>query len=160
MADDTVKSIEAQIERMDRVAGALLTIVETEGTSEQQKGRLFAQCLAWYKVRPTLVPSGEGNKLKEMENAIGKAGGGKRGGSTGRAGKSGAAASPDGRKIAAIIKNLPKPGQDRDSGRADGDTEDPQREGGSDAGDGGVIRLNGGGNGAGDADGAVHSNLV
>jgi len=144
------ESTSTLVERMDRAAKLLLDLVENENTSETQKGRLFAQCLNWAKVRPTLVPSGEGNKLKEMQNAIESKSGKRSGSSAGRSD----AATKDGNAIEAIIRNLPKPAHRRG---LNGDKAGAERAGGGADSDGGSIRVDGGGDDEGNEHGARHS---
>lgn len=152
------ESTESLVARMDRVAGVLLDIVEKDSTSEAQKGRLFAQCLNYCKVRPLLVPSGEGSKLEEMKNAI-KSSSHKRNGSTGQ--HSGAVAKSrtetDGRAIAQIIKSLPKPAHTRSAGR---DSENTVGASGGGNGDGGGIHFNGAGGIPANVDGAGNGGVV
>ena len=138
------------VRRMDGVADALLALIGKEETSDAQKGRLFTTVQSWMKLRQTLVPSGEGDKLKEMGDAIK---------STGRGGKRNSRGSDrtaeDGKAIAAIIRKLPKPGNAR---AADGDTKGAKREGGGGNGAGGGIPLNGGSDGVVNVDGARNLN--
>lgn len=152
------ESKEKLVKRMDSVADALLAIVEKEGTSEVQKGRLFTTVQSWMKLRQTLQPSGEGEALKEMSHAI-KSSGNRGNGSAGRADRgrkaNPSAASADGKAIAKIIRNLPKPANARNAGR---DTEDSERESvrsnGADSG----VPLNGGGDVVGNVDGVGNLN--
>ena len=136
MAEDTKEEATAKlVARMDGVADALLALIGKEETSDAQKGRLFTTVQSWMKLRQTLVPSGEGDKLKEMGDAIK---------STGRGGKRNSRGSDrtaeDGKAIAAIIRKLPKPGNAR---AADGDTKGAKREGGGGNGTGGGIPADG-----------------
>ena len=124
------------VRRMDGVADALLALIGKEETSDAQKGRLFTTVQSWMKLRQTLVPSGEGDKLKEMGDAIK---------STGRGGKRNSRGSDrtaeDGKAIAAIIRKLPKPGNAR---AADGDKAGAKCEGVGGNGAGGGISPDGG----------------
>lgn len=143
---------EKRVARMDAVAEALLALVMNGATSEAQKGRLFQQVLTWYKVRGSLLPSGEGDKLKDMEHAI------KSSGSGGKRNPRGAGSdrtTEDGKAIAAIIRKLPKPGNARAS---DGDTKGAQRESLSGAGAGGGIPADGILNDNRNVDGVGHLN--
>lgn len=151
MAEDTKEEATAKlVARMDGVADALLALIGKAETSDAQKGRLFTTVQSWMKLRQTLVPSGEGDKLKEMGDAIK---------STGRGGKRNSRGSDrtaeDGKAIAAIIRKLPKPGNAR---AADGDTKGAKREGGGGNGAGGGIPLNGGSDGVVNVDGARNLN--
>ena len=151
MAEDTKEEATAKlVARMDGVADALLALIGKKETSDAQKGRLFTTVQSWMKLRQTLVPSGEGDKLKEMGDAIK---------STGRGGKRNSRGSDrtaeDGKAIAAIIRKLPKPGNAR---AADGDTKGAKREGGGGNGAGGGIPLNGGGDGVVNVDGIGNFN--
>lgn len=103
MSDEQKTAEEKRIERMDKVAESLLLLIAKEGTSEAQQGRLFAQVMQWYKLRPTLVPVEPGERLKEMSDGV-KSKGTKRSGSAGTGGR----VAKDGRAIQAIIRTLPK----------------------------------------------------
>ena len=152
MADEKQDATAKLVARMDAVADALLKIVESENTSDVQKGRLFSQVLAWTKARKDLMPSGDGDKLKDMSDAIKSKGSGRKG-NTGRGNSDRTAA--DGKAIAAIIKRLPKPGS---GGAAAGDKAGAERESLGGNGAGGGIPLNGGGDGVGNVDGARNLN--
>ncbi len=120
MSDDTGKTeTQLRIEKMDRAAEALLRLIENEKTSEQQKGRLFAQVMAWEKVRKTLVPSDDGGKIKEMAHGLKN---GKRDRSTDLERKR----VRDGHAIEKIIRDLPS----FDRGTR-GDPATPERTSGS-----------------------------
>jgi len=139
MAEDTKEEATAKlVARMDAVADALLALIGKEETSDAQKGRLFTTVQSWMKLRQTLVPSGEGDKLKGMQDAI------KSGGSGGKRNSRGAGSdrtAEDGRAIAQIIKRLPKPGNAR---AADGDKAGAKCEGVGGNGAGGGISPDGG----------------
>jgi len=153
MAEDTKEEATAKlVARMDGVADALLALIGKEETSDAQKGRLFTTVQSWMKLRQTLVPSSEGDKLKGMQDAI------KSGGSSGKRNSRGAGSdrtAEDGKAIAAIIRKLPKPGNAR---AADGDKEGAKCEGGGGLGAGGELRINGGGDVVGNVDGARNLN--
>ena len=153
MAEDTKEEATAKlVARMDGVADALLALIGKEETSDAQKGRLFTTVQSWMKLRQTLVPSGEGDKLKGMQDAI------KSGGSGGKRNPRGAGSdrtAEDGRAIAQIIKRLPKPGNARAS---DGDKAGSQREGGGSNGAGGGIPADGILNDNRNVDGVGHLN--
>jgi len=137
------------VKRMDGVADALLALIGKKETSDAQKGRLFTTVQSWMKLRQSLVPSGEGDKLKEMGYAIK---------STGRRGKRNTGSdrtTEDGKAIAAIIRKLPRPGNAR---AADGDTKGAQRESVGSLGAGGGIPINGSGDVVGNVDGARNLN--
>lgn len=136
---------EKRVDHMDKVAATLLALVESPETSDAQKGRLFQQVLAWYKVRGKLVPSDEGGKLKEMTDGL-KSKGGRRGRSAGSAPQR----AGDGKAIRAIIDSLPSYG-----GNAVRDPASPERPSGSAPGDDRRVRIDGSGNGAGHDDGAA-----
>ena len=137
MAEDTKEEATAKlVARMDGVADALLALIGKEETSDAQKGRLFTTVQSWMKLRQTLVPSGEGDKLKDMQHAIKSSGSrGKR--DTGKSDRT----AEDGRAIAQIIKRLPKPGNAR---AADGDKAGAKCEGVGGNGAGGGISPDGG----------------
>lgn len=141
-----------RIAQMDRAAAHLLKLVQSKETSEAQKARLFAQCLAWQKARSELLPSEVGGKLKEMQRVIQSKGNSRDdpfgpgpGRGPGRPKPNPSRTSDlDGKAIRRIIRSLPS--YSRGPG---GDPESAQCEGGSAAGDDG-------GNGAdrsGDVDG-------
>ena len=72
-----VASPKDRVERMDNVAATLLKIVESTETTEVQKGRLFTQAIAWFKVRPSLRPlkgddtiQGYIDRMDEVANKI------------------------------------------------------------------------------------------
>ena len=153
MAEDTKEEATAKlVARMDGVADALLALIGKEETSDAQKGRLFTTVQSWMKLRQTLVPSGEGDKLKGMQDAI------KSGGSGGKRNPRGAGSdrtAEDGKAIAAIIRKLPRPGNAR---AADGDTKGAQRESVGSLGAGGGIPINGSGDVVGNVEGARNLN--
>ena len=159
MIDEPKTEEQKRIEKMDKVAESLLDLITKEGTSEAQKGRLFAQVQSWYKLRPTLVPVEPGGRMKEMSDGV-KSAGIKRGGSAGRS--SGSRIAKDGRAIQEIIRTLPKFGAGASaSGKvagnhsdADGDPESPQRSSGGAGSDGLRIRADRNGDDPGDSDGA------
>ena len=152
MAEEKQDATAKLIARMDGVADALLALIGKEETSDAQKGRLFTTVQSWMKLRQTLAPKDEGDKLKDMSNAIKSSSSrGKR--DTGRAAPS--RTTEDGRAIAAIIKRLPKPGNAR---AADGDSKGAERESLGGAGAGGVVPLNGSGDVVGNVDGARNLN--
>jgi hypothetical protein len=151
--------LEARILRIDGVADSLLDLIENKnvgegekGISAAQKASLFAQIIAWYKIREKLLPSGNGSRLKEMVNEQSKnpSGGS---GSTGSHSSRAAAKPPtgDGKAIKAIIRSLPPFGGD-----TLGNKGHPKRKSRGDAGDGGSIPINGGSDDHGDVDGARH----
>jgi hypothetical protein len=152
------ESKEKLVKRMDKVADALLAIVEKEGTSEVQKGRLFTTVQSWMKLRQTLQPSGEGDALRGMTDAI-KSKGNRGNGSAGRAGRgrpsSSSSTSADGKAIAKIIRNLPKPAVPRNVG---GDTPGAERESGGLDSDGIRVPPNGVGDVGGNMDGVGNLN--
>lgn len=138
------------VARMDGVADALLALIGKEETSDAQKGRLFTTVQSWMKLRQTLVPSGEGDKLKGMSDAIKSSGrGGKR--NSGRSDRT----AKDGAAIRSIIKSLPKRGNDDVD---EGDTENPVGADVGGAGIGGSISVDGSGAGVVNVDGARNLN--
>lgn len=158
MSDEQEKTDgEQRIAHMDRVAKKLLELIESDSTSEAQKGRLFAQVLAYEKVRSNLIPPDDGGKLRSMGDEL-KSGIGSR---SSKRSNPGPNASPredrarDGHKIRKIIASLPSYGRD-----TSGDSKDSKRKNGSDIGDGGRLPVDGGGNGAGHDDGSTHSPVV
>jgi hypothetical protein len=114
------------IERMDRVANNLLSLIEGEEGKEQasdaQKGRLYAQVMNWLKMRKSLIPSGEGGRLQEIGNGLKS---GSRAGSTGRGPGRPKSTSKDGKAILALTRKVRAIHQ-RDSNADDtgGDQED------------------------------------
>jgi hypothetical protein len=124
-----------RIERMDKVAEHLMDLISKETTTDAQKGRLFQQVQSWLKLRPTLIPVEQGSKLKEMSHGL-NAKGGKRSGSAARGGGSSGAGA--GRKISAIIRSLPRYGND-----TGGDQKDSVGAGGGARGNGGRVLSDG-----------------
>jgi hypothetical protein len=151
---DLFNSKKKLIEKMDKTAMNLLGLCDNEKTSDSQKGRLFAQAMAWMLKRDSLIPSDEGDNLKRMGNEL-KSKGGERSGSTGRAGAGKGRASKDGSKISAIIRSLPAYGRP-----AGGNPAGTERQGGSADGDVRSVSAHGGSNGDGNMDGAGNSAVV
>jgi hypothetical protein len=119
----------AMIERMDKVTESLLDLIEGgEGkpdVTDSQKGRLFAQCQSWLKLRPTLIPKGEGGRLKEIGHGL-KSGSGT--GSSGRGPGRPKSTSKDGRKILALVgkvRAIHERNTDADAGGDGGNPENP-----------------------------------
>ena len=165
MSEEPKTDEQKRIEKMDKVADSLLDLIAKEGTSEAQKGRLFAQVQSWYKLRPALVPVEPGGRMKEMSDGV-KSKGTKRSGSAGTGGS--ARVAKDGRAIQEIIRGLPKFGAggnssastkvSRDDSDAGGDQEDPERSGGGAAGYGGSVSSDGDSNVPAVVDGARNLN--
>lgn len=163
MAEEKTE-LEKRLEKMDKAAEALLKLIESPETTDLQKGRLFAQVMAWEKVRPTLIPSNEGGRLEEMSHGV-KSKGGSGAGNNGR-GTGARRPGKDGRAIRDIIKTLPKFGGGSSAAIAaddrtpDGDSQGAQREGGSLDSDGRRLPAHRGGNGAEHADEPGNSDIV
>ena len=137
-------AVKQRIASMDKAAEHLLDLVGAEKTSDMQKGRLFGNVMAWYKVREKLVPAEDGGKLKEMAHGL-KSESGRRSGNS----KRGRDTSNDGRAIRALIGKLPAFG-----GAAGGNPSRPERQGGGARGNGSGVRADGGSDGDRDVDGA------
>ncbi len=159
--DDKAELI-AMVERMDKVCNGLLDLIEGgEGkptATEAQKGRLFAQCQNWLKMRNSLIPKGEGGRLKEIGHGL-KSGSGT--GSTGRGPGRPKSATKDGRAILALTKKV-RALHERDANAGDDgdDHEDPVSPNGGNAGVGGIVVPDGLGVVAGNADEPSHSGVV
>jgi hypothetical protein len=150
MSDEPEKNeVQARLDRMDKVADSLLKLIESEETDEAQKGRLFAQVMAWYKLRKSLVPPEEGGKLKEMKDVLTKDR------SRNRVSERAISRAREGHAIEKIIRQLPA--VDRGLG---GDQAHSQRPGGGAPGNGSGVRVDGVGNVDRDDDGAVDRPVV
>lgn len=149
--------IETRIAKIDRACDTLLKLIESDSTTDAQKGRLFAQVVSWAKVKDKLIPPDDGGKLRSMGDEL-KSG---IGGRSSKRANPGPNASPsedrnrDGHKIRKIIASLPSYGRD-----TSGDSKDSKRKNGSDLGDGGRVPVDGGGDGSRNDDGAAHSSIV